>query len=80
MPYRNPGKKAFAAIIGMAAGVGVASYILFGLAAPEPGIEMPVYEQGVPPPRITTTSEDDESGQNNNTEAVEDTDITADRQ
>lgn len=41
MPNRNPGKKAFAAIIGIAAAVGVLSYVLFGLATPEPAINTP---------------------------------------
>lgn len=55
MPNRNPGKKAFAAIIGIAAAVGVLSYVLFGLATPEPAINTPAYNnQGAPPPAITT--------------------------
>jgi uncharacterized membrane protein YjgN (DUF898 family) len=58
MPNRNPGKKAFAAIIGIAAAVGVLSYVLFGLATPEPAINTPAYNnQGAPLLAITTLEE-----------------------
>jgi hypothetical protein len=74
MPVRNPGKRAFVAIIVIAAGVGVLSYIFFGLATPEPATQTPAYDQGLPPPTITT-SEDKESGQNS-TEQTETVDTT----
>lgn len=64
MSFRNPGKKAFAAIIGIATGIGVLSYVFFGLATPEPATETSAYDEGSPLPTITTP-EDEESRQNN---------------
>ena len=67
MPARNPGKKAFAVILGLAALTGVLLYIFAGIAMPKPGIETPAYDQGLPTPTIQSNT----SNQQNETASAE---------
>jgi hypothetical protein len=67
MPARNPGKTAFAVILGLGALTGVLLYIFAGIAMPQPGIETPAYDQGLPPPTIQSNA----SNQQNETALAE---------
>jgi hypothetical protein len=60
MPFRNPGKTAFAVILGLAAVTGALFYVFSGIATPKPGTDTPASDQELPPPAISGNA----SGQN----------------